>query len=165
MGALKWVESEGGPLIVLEREAMNSWNGYRGSDYENACEVEDYVGLVEFGERSSPSLALAINDDPLPASFLKEFSAMVQWMAASSEERLVAAVRDGIGLIDDWAEGACMRIIKSVVVFDAALPGDATDGDLLVLDLEPGAYRIKTADIETLEGVCARVHVFEWVSD
>ncbi|MFC4606634.1 Imm21 family immunity protein [Streptomyces maoxianensis] len=161
---LTWVESEGGPMIVVEESLRNRWGGYTNSDYENACEVEGYAGLVTFGEPSASVPALAINDIPAPTAFLKEFRAIVQWISSSSDARFVEVVREGIEFVDPWVDGPLVQVKGPLAVFDAALPGtEARADELLLVEIEPAVYRLRTADIESDTGTCARVHKFDRV--
>ncbi|MGW7358051.1 Imm21 family immunity protein [Streptomyces sp. NPDC054802] len=49
-----------------------------------------------------------------------------------------------------------------LAVFDAALPGtEARADELLLVEIEPAVYRLRTADIESDTGTCARVHKFD----
>ncbi|MEU0085627.1 Imm21 family immunity protein [Streptomyces sp. NPDC006274] len=156
---LTWVESEGGPMIVVEESLRHLWGGYTNSDYENACEVEGYAGLVTFGEPSVLRTGLAINDIPAPTAFMEEFGSIVQWIASSSDARFVEVVREGIEFVDTWVDGPVMQVNGPVAVFDAALPGtEARADELLLVEIEPAVYRLRTADIESDTGTCARVH-------
>ncbi|WP_225803162.1 Imm21 family immunity protein [Streptomyces sp. NK15101] len=156
---LAWIESEGGPVIVLEEALRHLWGGYTNSDYDNACEVDGYAGLVPFEEPAAPGPALAINDIPAPTTYMEEFGAIVQWIAAPSDSRIVEVVRAGIDVVDAWEDGPIVRVNGRLSLFDAALPGTEAGADeLLLMEIEPGAYRLKTADIESASGTCARVH-------
>lgn len=46
---MDWIESEGGPLVLVDRELMRGWQGADGSadsrltsDYERASAVDDF---------------------------------------------------------------------------------------------------------------------------
>lgn len=155
-----WVESEGGPVIVVEESLRHLWGGYANADYETACAVEGHAALVPFEEQSAcPGSALVIGDVPAPTTYMEEFGALVQWIAASSEVRLVEVVREGLGLVDEWADGPVVHVNGRLAVFDAALPGaEARADELLSVDVAPAVYRLRTADIESGTGTCARVH-------
>ncbi|ALC21320.1 immunity 21 family protein [Streptomyces pristinaespiralis] len=160
---LAWVESEGGPMIAVEESLRHLWGGYANTDYETACAVEGPAGLVPFEEQSAgPGSALVIGDLPAPTTFMEEFGALVQWIAASSEVRLVDVVRQGIGFVDEWEDGPVVQVNGRLALFDAALPGtQAAADELLLVDVEPAVYRLRTADIESDTGTCARVHRFD----
>ncbi len=65
---LLWVHSNGGPLILLSEHLLNYWDGINppkdgrqieatfrwgphsaATDYDRACDVSDYMGLLEVG--------------------------------------------------------------------------------------------------------------------
>ncbi|MFD9409780.1 Imm21 family immunity protein [Streptomyces sp. NPDC059989] len=56
-----WLETEGGPFIVVPRAALPHWSGPEG-DYDRACEVIDFVGVLELPDGAE---ALALGDEPL----------------------------------------------------------------------------------------------------
>ncbi|MFK4597685.1 putative NAD/FAD-binding protein [Streptomyces pristinaespiralis] len=117
---------------------------------------------MPFGEPSAPSLAFAINDIPAPTTYMEEFRALVQWIAAPSDDRLVEVVRGGIDFVKEWEDGPVVQVNGRLALFDAALPGtQAAADELLLVDVEPAVYRLRTADIESDTGTCARVHRFD----
>jgi hypothetical protein len=55
---LKWIESDGGPLVLMSRELLPYWGGYDqfdldpldpAHDYGRACSVNDYLGVLPVG--------------------------------------------------------------------------------------------------------------------
>ena len=64
---MNWIDSAGGPLILMERAALAFWGGcFSGggsdfeSDYERACAVDAYAGVIQVEGRS----ALVLGDEP-----------------------------------------------------------------------------------------------------
>ncbi|RSS79941.1 Imm21 family immunity protein [Streptomyces sp. WAC06614] len=95
-----WVESMGGPLIVVPVSALASWGGCTESgvmagdattpdDYDRACAVEDLAGVIPVGENGSQALVLA--DEPATSCYLPELRTFLRWLAADSEGELSAA--------------------------------------------------------------------------
>src|SRR5689334_12776726 len=81
-----WVQSDGGPLILLERHLLPEWMGILPSrdgrrsanavatattpsrtDYDRACKINDYVGVVPVGAAHG----LVLNDVPLLTTWRK----------------------------------------------------------------------------------------------
>ncbi|MEU1151370.1 Imm21 family immunity protein, partial [Streptomyces sp. NPDC005863] len=65
--SLVWVESMGGPLIVVPVSALPSWGGCTGSglmagdatdpdDYDRACAVDDLAGVILIDENGMQAL-------------------------------------------------------------------------------------------------------------
>jgi hypothetical protein len=84
-----WIESAGGPLIVMPRSVSPSWKGTAGEDYQEACNVEDYLGLVarDWGA------VVVLGDAPLRTAVIHQPDgpAIVRWIYAPNEVRLRAA--------------------------------------------------------------------------
>ncbi|AYL37939.1 Imm21 family immunity protein [Streptomyces sp. PDY-4] len=134
---LTWVESAGAPVIVKEESLRNLWGGYVNSDYENACEVDGYAGLVTFGEPTATVTGLVINEIPAPTAFMEEYRSIVQWISSSSDARFVEMVREGIASVSMWDEGPIVRVNGPLAIFDAALPGTEAGADeLLLVEIE-----------------------------
>ncbi|MFF8029244.1 Imm21 family immunity protein [Streptomyces sp. NPDC007896] len=63
-GAVEWIESGGGPLIVIPEASLSAWRGAGGDDwedYDRACDVDGHVGLIAVGQ----SRALVLGFDPV----------------------------------------------------------------------------------------------------
>ena len=98
--SLVWVESMGGPLIVVPVSVLTRWQGCNQSgmivgsgdvldDYDHACEVEGLAGVISVGEKGAQGLVLA--DEPASSCYLPEHRAFVRWFAADTETDLIAA--------------------------------------------------------------------------
>ena len=73
-GVLTWLGTDFGPLLLVPGEHLSSWEGidppssgrwvearFRwhdpndpATDYDRACDVEDYLGLIEIGTGNGP---------------------------------------------------------------------------------------------------------------
>ncbi|MEV0241595.1 Imm21 family immunity protein [Streptomyces sp. NPDC050674] len=95
-----WVESMGGPLIVVPVSALAAWHGCTESgvmagdatapdDYDRACEVEDLAGVITVGHSGAQALVLA--DEPATTCYLPRHRVFLRWLAARSEDALKAA--------------------------------------------------------------------------
>ncbi|WP_194869403.1 Imm21 family immunity protein [Myxococcus sp. AB025B] len=86
MPSTEWIESAGGPLVVIPRSVIAEWKG-TPADYEEACGIEDYLGLLcrEWGD------VLVLGDEPLRTGVVArpEGPVIVRWMFAPSTERLL----------------------------------------------------------------------------
>ncbi|MFG3182139.1 Imm21 family immunity protein [Streptomyces nigra] len=76
-----WVESMGGPLIVIPASVVAAWRGCTESgvmaggatvpdDYDRACEVDDLAGVITVGENGAQALVLA--GEPATSCYLPE---------------------------------------------------------------------------------------------
>ncbi|MFF3845797.1 Imm21 family immunity protein [Streptomyces sp. NPDC002328] len=145
-GAVEWIESGGGPLIVVPEAALSAWRGADGDDwedYDRACEVDGRQGLVAVG----PSSALVLGSEPASTTFLPDRDTFVRWIAADSEGRLLDSV-DAALASAVWEETTVWDVPGPVVLFDAACPGSALDeADVLRITLPPGRYTVRAAQV------------------
>lgn len=96
---LKWIESDG-PLLVLEEDLLHYWRGYIGTskpdmatnDYERACTINDYVGLVDV----DVYYGLVLDDEPMMTTWWSssddEDGLLIRWMWAESEDSIKVAM-------------------------------------------------------------------------
>ncbi|MFD7679912.1 immunity 21 family protein [Streptomyces sp. NPDC060187] len=147
-GAVEWVESGGGPLIAIPEAVLPFWSGADGdemsSDYDRACDVEGFIGLVPVGD----SRALVLGDEPASTSYLPEHGLFVRWSAAESEDELLAVVPAALATAV-WDPEVQWNVPGPVVLFDAAWPGTASERtDHLKVALAPGRYGVRAAHVE-----------------
>lgn len=117
----EWIESAGGPLVVIPRSVIAEWKG-TPADYEEACGVEGYLGLLrrEWGD------VLVLGDEPLRTAIVArpEGSAIVRWMFAPSAEQLLDvalhANLDGLSAVETLRVG--LRD-EAYAVFDSGVDG------------------------------------------
>jgi hypothetical protein len=109
---LTWIESNGGPLVVLPRALLAAWRGtddplpgeaieatFRwnpggvATDYDRACDVRDYAGVIAVGSGE----ALVLADEPLPTTWLPGHrgGVFVRWRFGP-DEACVAAILEGV---------------------------------------------------------------------
>ncbi|MFF4548787.1 immunity 21 family protein [Streptomyces sp. NPDC001435] len=144
-GVLEWVESGGGPLIAVPEAVLPFWSGADGeemdTDYDRACEVDGYVGLLPVGD----SAALVLGDEPASTSFLPDHGTFVRWSAANSEDELLAGVPAALDAAV-WEDEVGWDIPGPVVLFDSAWSGtDTVHQEHLRVPLEPGRYAVRAA--------------------
>ena len=135
-----WVESGGGPLVVIPVEVAHHWRGVEGfglinsdsfmlseifinyTDYDRACKVDDYLGMLEVG----PGTCLVFGDEPLATTFLmaEEGAIFVRWVCAENEKDILQAAQ----VVPDDAWVSCANRFHvgkgGLLLFDSAFPGD-----------------------------------------
>ncbi|MET7893505.1 Imm21 family immunity protein [Streptomyces mirabilis] len=155
--SLTWLETEGGPFIVVPRSALAHWSGTEG-DYDRACEVMDLVGVLALPDGAE---ALVLGDEPLSTAYLPEYQVLVRWCYVESEEGVADFIRVGLPTAE-WAEGPELSTTGELVMFDAAYFGTevGTLTDSTVLELGAGRYRVDSASIEPDHLTSFRVHRF-----
>jgi len=146
----KWIESDGGPLILMEKHVSVLWEGHsytdttsNVTDYDRACEIEDYLGLLDVGH----SKALVMNDEPLSTACWKidsETIVFVRWVWAK-DERVVPGILSQVPEVDRW-ENTGIEIgfaHEELILFDSAYRADEVE-DFLLIQLPKGEYTVKT---------------------
>lgn len=85
-----WIDTAGGPLICAAYPVGLNWRGTQASsiddtqsDYDRACEIADYVGVVS----CASSCVLVFGDEPLQTTVvrLSDGNAVVRWISCASE--------------------------------------------------------------------------------
>lgn len=171
-GKLKWVNSGGGPLIVIPVEIAHYWRGCEtgmpltgdratiwetvrmNTDYGRACGVDDYLGVLNVG----PGECLVLADELMQTTILptNADALIVRWIYAESEAEVVRAVRS---VPEDVWETTQHRVdvgSGGLLLFDSAYPGDDLpstweDGmnvPWLKVPVPMGIYEVDTADYQ-----------------
>ncbi|MGW4567193.1 Imm21 family immunity protein [Streptomyces sp. NPDC004561] len=132
---LTWVESMGGPLIVVPASKLHQWNGCtkdgiivgctdQPDEYDRACAVEGYAEAISMGDAESTT-ALVLGDEPATTCYLPEDRVFVRWLGANSEAELVAAA--GAVLSDEttpWEECGVWETDGPAVLMDSVEAGE-----------------------------------------
>ena len=158
---MHWIESAGGPLVIVPERSLGAWHGADGPDvtethYESACAVADYVGLV----RLDGAQAVVLGDEPLRTAWRPGASGglLVRWIAAPSEadvERALATLPDILPweqVLDFDHPGG------TLVLFDAAVPGAELPDDHLRLDLPAGRWTLGLSAYHPDDDVALLLH-------
>ena len=159
---MRWISSAGGPLVLIPKVLRSRWRGTSGvsSDYEVACGVEGYVGVIE----KAGSQVLVLGDEPLQTTVasVNGKPCLVRWVYAPSldaAESSVAAMEPVH--LGAPVESVAIRITNSsLVLMDAGAPGEHP-GDTLELTLDPGSYRIQVHEFTPTPDSKFLVHAFE----
>lgn len=175
---LEWVTSEGGPLILLSEDALGFWDGVRGSgrfrevradfrwstgtgptDYDRACDVAGYIGVIDVG----PDQAVVLGDAPMSTAWLPSGRGaagyLVRWIEAEDDLSVCRAMQHiPESLI--WIDCASVKTGNApLVLFDAGTPGDSVPARAPRIRLGRGRYVIATAEYATA-GAHLLIHRF-----
>lgn len=179
-GPGNWIESAGGPLMLLAEQNAEDWGGiFRPSgsrvaeadfrwgepgapaaDYDRACDVRDYVGRIQVG----PVWALVFGDAPMPTMWQGNGSSdggmFVRWNYADDEK----IVLDSLQRIpeSDWVlETFDFQVDKAPhILFDSALSGTMAikNREYLRIELAPGRYTVATNEFKPDEYISLCLH-------
>ncbi|MFC8533122.1 Imm21 family immunity protein [Streptomyces sp. NPDC057249] len=165
-----WVQSLGGPLIVVPVSALASWGGCTASgliagdatapdDYDRACAVDGLAGVIPLDEEGAQALVLA--DEPATSCYVPQHRTFLRWLAADSEAGLGAAA--DLVLADPatvWEECGTWASDGPAVLMDSAgagsdlgveYPGGGVPAAATV-SLPAGRWRIRATHTEADEG-------------
>jgi hypothetical protein len=172
--SMRWIKSAGGPLICVEKQWACLWSGVFGNsassdsintalnDYDRACALSDYVGILELHQKH----AIILGDMPLETTVLCLSSGLPLVVRAFYMDpgvdlpKLFAAYGnlsfgDSIESIDFEIESGHM------VIFDSAVPGGQEYDDSLSFEIASGQYRILTKAFELDSLTSVLIHKFE----
>lgn len=146
-----WVESGGGPLVVVPETSLREWRGVDPDDMNDdddaarACAVEGLAGVVAVGRNGAQ--ALVLGDDPASTCYVPEMRAFVRWNAARNAESLIDAART---LVADqavaWDDCGVWETDGPAVLMDAGENGaEPLAGTLAPVVIEAGRWRILAA--------------------
>lgn len=156
---LEWIESNGGPLLVLPVAVLGAWRGTSGSeptDYDRARATASYTGLL----MAAGIEALVLWGEPLPTAWLPTHrgGVLARWIYAPSDAAVAAALAE---LQDDllWEAALVWQVVASpLLVIDSAEEGDELLGPHLTLELALGYYRVETNWYRPSEEVSLLLH-------
>lgn len=172
MDRLKWIDTAGGPLILISDKSYNLWSGIlkRNSyldgkiedaddflnsdetDYGKACLVQDYLGIVDIGDDT----VLVLGDAPLLTTVLHSAGnsvVMARWDYGENEELVDHYLKTiDLSSIDNWEFALTFKLSTDrQYLFDSACSASMLDNgnnDCLSLNMKQGDYKIWTSIYE-----------------
>lgn len=162
---MRWISSAGGPLVLVPKVLQPRWRGTYGvpSDYDVACGVEGYVGVIE----KAGGQILVLGDEPLQTavSRLNGRPCLVRWVYAPSPGAAKSSVTAMVSShLRGPLESVALHIESApLILMEAGAPGEHP-GDTLELELEPGAYRVHVYELAPARDMKFLVHEFEPVT-
>lgn len=154
MSNLKWIMSEGGPLICMEKRFMESWRGCDAlsiggdgapNDYERAARVFDYLEVLSLRDGQ----ALVFGEGPLDTSIWRSNGGqlfLVRVFACEEEVDVESAIQ-ALKMHDFDNPGEALDFsfaTSDLVLFDSAEAGNEPAKDCLAFSITPGRYKILT---------------------
>ncbi|MEU8220436.1 Imm21 family immunity protein [Micromonospora taraxaci] len=150
MSQPSWVDSGGGPLVVVPAAVLSEWRGASvddtdtWNDYERACRIDGWVGVVDVGGDE----ALVLADEPASTTYLPDRRIFVRWLCAVSEAEVVRLVPRAVENAD-WEDAGTWTTSGPAELFDSGYTGDGLEHTThLTVDLARGTYLIRTAFVQ-----------------
>ena len=154
-----WLETEGGPFIFAEDEHKCYWKGVEENDFEEACDVEGYLGEIQ----KQNGQFLVLGDEPLRTSMFSSSSigfCFVRWEWADSEELVEVLMNNFDPLICEKLEEDYVATFRGGMysLFDSVNAGCAAES--IQTKLQKGRYCISTYKYEPDDRTSLIVHQF-----
>jgi hypothetical protein len=171
--SLDWIKSGGGPLVCIERGNAAQWLGVGGtnfgngihtkfsSDYERACDVQDYLGVIPL----NTGFAVVLGDMPLETRVsygTGDVPFIVRIFYADQGVDVVEKLND-LTILDeiDPVESVNVEIReREIVIFDSAYSFSEVGDAYLSLDFQPGKYIVVSKLFEPDERSSLLIHEF-----
>ena len=160
---MKWIESGGGPFILVPTDHLPEWRGIDAgpsedeTDYDRACEISDDIGILEVGGTH----AVVFGDEPFRTTWVpneKGGGFVVRWVYADNENSVTNYIAQG-GLERVVTDaGVSVRLNGPCVLFDAAEPGDDIRAESIAIGFSPGRYVVKSALVDVSPEVRLLIH-------
>lgn len=185
MDKLKWIQSEGGPLVLISDNSYNFWSGTLKrslylddkieeaddflnadeADYGKACLIQDYLGVVKIGD----DIALVLGDEPLLTTVFNSVDGkpiIARWHYRESKDSVEGTLRTiDLNSINNWESPLTFKVSSNrQFLFDAAYYGNALDeegNDYLPINIKQGDYKIWTSIYEPDDKTRLLIHKFE----
>lgn len=164
-GPLQWIDSAGGPLLLLSSEHFSEWRGVftefdsygydwpypdppppQATDYDRACAITGYVGLVDVGEAQG----VVLGDEPMSTAWWPlsgEAGILIRWKYADESANLLQRLLP----IDEGAwepsdvSVACSG--QSLYLFDSSAAGEQ-ETERLTITFAAGEYAVDTGFLQ-----------------
>ena len=152
--SLHFIETEGGPFILLPMELKKSWNGTGDededipSDYDKAEKFVTTIGVLAVGEGQ----ALVLGNAEVTAFWsLEDGGVFIQRVMGDEDADVIAVVEQALSETRGWKKtrlsfdpGA-----GKLALFDSAYSyEDADEDERLKIALAPGRYGVETRTVK-----------------
>ena len=185
MDKLKWIDSAGGPLILISDKSLKLWSGilkrssYLDSkiedaddfldadeaDYGKACLVEGYLGIVDVGSDT----ALVLGDQPFLTTIFHSVDNKVviaRWYYGDDEQTVDNYLKTiDLNSIINWEFALTLKVTSDrQYLFDSACSSSMLDKgntEILIVNIKEGDYKIWTSIYEPDDKTKLIIHKLE----
>ena len=163
--SLRWIESGGGPLVLIDSNTALEWGGVSRnsgspetlSDYERACSIDGYLGVLDVQKDQ----ALVLGDEPMRTSVkrLEQDEVMIiRWVWSSDETQVIESLPLALESAD-WVETdlTIKHSSERFVIFDSAEQFSEVS-NLLEIPFSAELSRISTLEFKPSDSVFLVLH-------
>jgi hypothetical protein len=175
----QWITGDGGPLIMMEADLLHFWEGSDApsggrvveaasrwgldvaTDYDKACDVNDWAGVININ--NGVAFVLSTSGDSM-ATWLPKFmgfeGAVIEWDYADVENELVEEAKTLIGN-EAFSQSVEFEVKSSpLVLFVAAESGREPIYERQIFDVELGKYTVKSG-VRVTDKTSVVCHLFQ----
>lgn len=169
MRKLRWVQSAGGPLLLLPVSLRRRWSGIEPtkdplndakfrwdetmavpSDYDRACDVSGLLTKLDIGD----GYGLVLGEQPLSTAWLsaegQPGGLLVRWYYGDSQAEVERSLQDVPARLFRHSKLVFTFTGRMAVLFDSAIPGRELPGwqkeSFCRFRLAAGRYAVSTAE-------------------
>ena len=157
---MKWIYSRGGPLILMANDLLPYWDGGAGGDYWRACDVTDWLGVLDVGSGQ----ALVVTGGPMETAHWLQGDCwlLVRWSCAP-DEAAVTRHLERVPRLEFPAQALTVDFgSRSAVLFDSVASASRLEGEeTLELELPHQTCEICTLDWKANEETNLILHSFK----
>jgi hypothetical protein len=149
---MRWIETLGGPFILMEERLAIGWGGHRRStfpgyesDYEMASRVKGWAALLPVGD----GCGIVMWGDALRATLFQSSwgsPVIVRWEYAETEEDVIKHLRNL--QVDVFEQGDIEHLVtktERMMLFDSVHTMDTIE-DSIGFTLNPGRHTLRTVE-------------------
>ncbi|GEM_PF-1307208 len=181
MDKLNWIESSGGPLVLISDREAGFWSGILKTDkylvnieeesedflnpdetdYGKACMINNYLGLVKIHNED----VLIVADEPMLTTFfvISQKPVLARWIYGENKTDVNNFLMHiELNLIENWEfEFRINFFSDKQFLFDSADSFDSKTKHYLEANIKKGCYKILTALYEPNDKTKLLLHKFE----
>lgn len=188
MDRLKWIQSAGGPFILISEKDVGFWSGILNrdsylvngdeeaeeaedfldpneADYGKACLIEGWLGLTIINNEK----VLVLGDEPISTTFFfsAEKPVLARWFYGENKEfvnNLILSM--DIDSIDNWEFALEFNVMSDKqFLFDSACSRNMlNEEEYLEINLKSGVYKVSTAIYKPNDKTQLILHKFEIIN-
>jgi hypothetical protein len=187
MDKLKWIDSEGGPLILISDKTVGLWSGIlkrsaylanieddaddfldpEEADYGKACLFKDYLGLLNINNED----VLILGGEPMLTTFLISSGkpVLARWYYGEDEVFVDETLLNiDLNSIDNWKFSLTINLTSDKqLLFDSAYSESMLNKqqqDYLQINIKSGEYKVSTSVYEPDNKTKLILHKLEMTS-
>lgn len=164
---LKWIETNGGPIVILPRSLKEYWSGQQVdssglSDYDRACNVINYIDKITVGS----GIGFVLGGDPCPtAALISPVSGhfiIARWVWAESDDEAEKILTSSDLSIIRGDLLDCSIGCTEIILADSAFDGMSKYFCLSTHEINAGNYIIETFDYKPNQNTWFIIHIFKY---